>query len=831
MSNLRGRTSIGPPRLIRVAIKRARAPRQWRLSPRLLALLLLPSASLAQEGATLAGRALDDAASSPIGLATGGVENAESGDTLSGALAREDGRFFVRGLVPGRYTIHVSFPGFFPEQVDVLVSELNPSYDLGDIRLRALGSLEEVTVTVEAIRAAGINTQVFRLDEGATQSTGSVLDVLRNLPGVTVDQEGRVSLRGSDQVAILIDGRQSSLTGFGSQRGLDNVAAANIEAIEIINNPSASFDAAGMAGIINIIYRQDRQLGLSADLSLSLGLGQFTKQRPDLPTELGSCSRNEKIVPSLSLSYNTARVRAFAQGELLKQDDLPNNEFTTRFYDDGRVIESQVPENREQTHYIVRLGSDLLLDNANTFTVSGIYDVESHTDRAQVPFILASTGQRERYWFWTEEETTGFANATLNWKREFPTPGHELDVNLQYTRGWEDEAYFLNEESSVRVGTDMTHLKAVENTLPLSIDYTRPLASGRIELGTKLQRRWLPITYMVDRGVQSVIYNGLGDYSDWEEDIFAAYANLVRARPSYTLEAGLRIEQTNVSYTIPDENIYYVGSDAYDYFQLFPNVKITYALGGVYRLVAAYNRRIDRPGEPELRIFPKYDDPELLKVGNPFLRPQLTNVFELGLARSWTGGSLSTALYHRDISDAFLRILAIDGSNPSYDIVNRIYENAGNSRQTGVEVILEQQIAGSWRISGSVNWFTNDIEALEAILLFPTAPPFSLAASKDDTWDFTVNNRIQLPGAGEVQLSYIYYAARNVPQGSERARSSLDLAATWPLMNERAEVVFTFTDMLNDFAVQRDIDGQGFTALYENFLETQVATVGMRIRF
>jgi hypothetical protein len=148
------------------------------------------------------GRALDDAAGAPIGLAAVVVGNAESGDTLSGALAREDGRFFVRGLVPGRYTIHVSFPGFFPEQVDVLVSELNPSYDLGDIRLRSLGGLDGVTVTVEAIRRAGIDTQVFRLDEGATQSTGSVLDAMRNLPGVTVDQEGRVSLRGSDQVAI-----------------------------------------------------------------------------------------------------------------------------------------------------------------------------------------------------------------------------------------------------------------------------------------------------------------------------------------------------------------------------------------------------------------------------------------------------------------------------------------------------------------------------------------------------------------------------------------------------------------------------------------------------
>ena len=797
----------------------------------LLVPLLLPSPSLAQEGAVLSGRALDDVNGSPIGFATVVVENAESGEALSGTLAGEDGRFVVRGLAPREYTIRTSFPGFRPAESDVLVSELNQSYDLGDIRLVPLLDLEEITVTADAIQTAGIDTQVFRLDEGATQSTGSLLDAMRNLPGVTVDQEGRVSLRGSDQVAILIDGRQSSLTGFGSQRGLDNVSAANVEAIEIIHNPSASFDAAGMAGIINIIYRQEQQQGLSGDFGLSVGVGQFSKQRADLPTELGSYSNNEKIIPSLSLNYNTETVRSFVQGEVLVQDDLPNNEFTTRFYDDGRVIESQVPENREQTHYIIRAGSDLVIGDANTLSIGGIYDFETHTDRAQVPFILASTGDRERYWFWREKEDTGFANVSSNFKHEFAAPGHELDVNLQYTRGWEDEAYFLNEVSSVREGTDMTHLKAVENTLPLSIDYTRPLASGRLELGTRLQRRWLPITYTVDRGVQSVIYEGLGDWSDWDEDIVALYGNLVRVADSYSLEAGVRLEQTDVSYTIPADNIYYDGSDAYDYFEVFPNVKLTYMLGGGNRLIAAYNRRIDRPGEPELRIFPKYDDPELLKVGNPFLRPQLTNVFEIGFGHSWNSGSLNTAVYHRDISDSFLRILAIDDSNPNYDIVNRVFENAGNSAQTGIELILEQQIAAPWSVSSSVNWFTNDIDALETVLLFPTPRPFTLAASSENTWDFTINNQVQLPASGELQLSYIYYARRNVPQGRERARSSLDLATTWPIMNERAEVILTFTDIFNDFAIEREVDGEGFTALYQNFLETQVATVGLRYRF
>ena len=144
---------------------------------------------------------------------------------------------------------------------------------------------------------------------------------------------------------------------------------------------------------------------------------------------------------------------------------------------------------------------------------------------------------------------------------------------------------------------------------------------------------------------------------------------------------------------------------------------------------------------------------------------------------------------------------------------------------------MEQDLVDPWRFSGSVNWFRNDIDAFKTILLFPTQRPFALAASNDDTWDFTLNNQIQLPKAIELQLSYIYYAERNVPQGRERARSSLDLAAKRPIMNGRAELLFTLTDIFNDFAIEREIDGQGFRAFYQNFLESQVATLGLRLRF
>jgi outer membrane receptor protein involved in Fe transport len=799
----------------------------------LLLVLAFPrSEAVAQGGATVAGRVFDVTSETPLGYATVVIEDAATGASLSGALTGEDGRFAVQGLAPGTYRFRVTFPGFLEAQTDVVVSPLNNTYDLGDIRLpRIEGFKQEVTVTADTIRLAGIDTQVFKMGDGPAQSTGSALDAMKNLPGVTVDEEGRVSLRGSNQVAILIDGRQSSLTGFGTQRGLDAVSAANIEAIEIINNPSARFDAAGMAGIINIIYRKEQQLGWSGDAGFSLGVGQFTKQRRDLPTDLGSFTNNEKITPSLNLNYRTPRTRTFMQGELMLQDDLPNNEFTTRFYDDGRVIESQVPENREQYIYTVRFGSDVTVNDRNTITASGVHNYEHHIDVAQVPFILRQTGQRERFWFWREDEGTGFTNATFDLTHRFAAPGHELGVNLQFTRGKEDEAYFLNEESRVRVGTDDTHIVATENTLPLSIDYTRPLPTGRLELGTKLQRRWIPVTYTVRRGVQSVIYPGLGDDSDWDENIFAGYANLIRIAPRYTLEGGVRLEETQVSYVIPRENIYYPGSDAYDYFGVFPNAKLTLNLTTANRVTAAYNRRVDRPGEPELRIFPKYDDPEILKVGNPFLRPQFTNAYEVGFSRSWRGGSGSAAVYRRDVSDAFLRIFAIDDSNPNYDIVNRIFENAGNFRQTGVQVTASHDIVGAWRMAGSANWFRNDIDPLETILFFPTRRPFSLAGSTDHTWDLTVNNRFLLPESLELQANYVRYASRNVPQGRERARSSLDFSATKAMLNQRAELVFTFTDIFNDFALQHDIQGRGFTALYQNFLETQVATVGIRYRF
>ncbi|MCB0520026.1 MAG: TonB-dependent receptor [Lewinellaceae bacterium] len=796
-------------------------------------LFTLFSTAFAQQKATIAGHLLDAQTNEPLPYATVVLNTAADGQMVSGTLTDDAGKFIFEGVEKGSYQVQCSFIGYTLATLPVLVGEKNNIFDLGKIKLETeTAQLNEVVVEAKrAVVASGLDKKTFDIEDNFAQSVGSVLDAMKALPGIAVDQEGKVELRGSDKVAILIDGKQSSLTGFGNQKGLANIPAANIERIEIINNPSAKYDASGMAGIINIIYKKEKKSGWNGDVGLRLGLGQLAKRKADLPTDLGSFSLNPKYIPSLNLNYRNDKIHAFLQGEVLRQERLPNNEFNTRFYDDGRIIASQVPENRKQTQFIIKGGIDYTLDERNTISVSGIFDRERHVDTAQVAYVDLLSDARNRYWHWREEEITGYMNYRADYRHAFDGPGHELKFSAQYTRGWEDEEYKLIDSSIVRQSFDTTHLVAIEHTTTLLLDYVKPLRSGRLEGGAKLQIRRIPITYTIGQGAESVIYPGLGDRSKWGESIYAGYLNYVWEKEKFDLEAGLRAEQTDVFYNLSPDNIYYDQNDAYDYFKLYPNVRFSYKINERNSFSAFYNRRVDRPGEPELRIFAKYDDPELLKVGNPYLRPQFTQTFELAYKNAWESGSAFISGYHRIIDSPFLRIYDIDQSAAGYDIINRIYENVGSATNTGVELLLSQTITPFWKANGSFNWYVNSIDAFSGTLLFPTVRPFQIQASEDNTWSLKINSLLTLPKQTQIQLSFIYDAPKNIPQGRQFARSSLDVGIKKTVFAGKGEVMLAATDLLNRYGLKQEITNEGFDVVYENFYETQVVTLGVSYKF
>jgi hypothetical protein len=668
------------------------------------------------------------------------------------------------------------------------------------------------------------------MKDNIASAGGSVLDALRTIPGVTIGEEGRILLRGSDRVPVLVDGKPSALTGIGNQTALDSIPAGNIERIEIINNPSARYDAAGMAGIINIVYRQDRALGWSGDAGMSAGVGALSKRREDIPSRLGSWDSNYRYAPSFSVTYNADALKTFLQAEFIQRRDLPNNEFTTRYYDDGRVRYSQIPENRKQQRYIAKGGVDLHLTEADTLGFSTAYDWEHHNDFADIPYLDEQL-RTTRRWFWMEDEITGFFNTQLNWRREFQTPGRRLSASVQYTRGWEDESYFLNEESPIRIGTDATRIIATEHTIPVTLDYVHPLRAGRIETGLKFQSRRLPLTYEITPGFQSVIYPGLGDESNWEERIYASYANLVHESRRYALEGGLRAEETDVRYELAPENIYYPRNDQYDYFRLFANARFTVNFTGNTRASLFYNDRVDRPGEPELRVFPKYDDPELLKVGNPYLRPQFTRTYEARIEHNWDDATASASVFRRHITDPFTRVYATDSTSTQYEIINKTYHNTGRATQTGLEILASKRMSARWNLSGSVNWFRNELDAYDVDLLFPVPRTISLGKSSGTTWDFKANTQLLLPWELKLQMSGVYYAARNIAQGRQSARSSIDAGLTKKIIDRRGEIALTATDIFNRFGIEQRIEGDGFNVLYQNFHQTQAVTLSMKYGF
>lgn len=754
---------------------------------------------------------------------------------VTGTASNEEGRFTVTNLNNGVYRLTVSADGFSSYEREFVLGNVVKTLDLGQITLQG-APLVMRAFTVEGTKstvAPELDRKSFSTSDMITGANGSVLDALKHLPGVTVDQESKVQIRGSDKVTVLIDGQQSAMTGFGSQKGLENIPASQIERIEIINNPSAKYDAAGMAGIVNIVFKKQHRSGLNGDVGFTVGLGNITRRRADLPTGLPSYARNEKYSPSVNLGFRTKRFNLFFHAYWMRQDKLPNNEFSTRYYPNGDIVESQVAENRSQDIYNVKAGFDWYITENQTLTFFGLYDYEWHEDISKVwYFPNGNYNAPTRKYSFFEEEGTGLTNGTLQHKLRFVQPGHELKSQYHFTKGWEDETYNLTQEATggyPAITGDRTHVLAPEYVHQFTSDYIKPLSFGRLEAGVQARFRNMPITYTTTRapGNTSLIFD-YGDWSEWSEDLTAGYVNLISEFKQWEVETGIRGEYTKVDYRFAPNQ--YFKDDKYDYFKPFPNLRATFKGIQNHEFSLFYNRRIDRPGEDILRIFPKVDDPELLKIGNPKLRPQLTDSGELAHRLSWKGGSLVTALYYKNIENYFTRIYIQDPTHANITVKG--YSNIPKATNAGVELSLDQSIAKLWKLNMNGNVYRNRISGYTGVIDFPTPVAYVIRDQNDTPWFGKVNNLFTISSRVKVELSGAYFSDKVIAQGEEFSRWNINLGVKTLWLKDKLEVNLSANDIFNRMGIRQRIDqGRGYYADYQNFFETQVVTVGTKYKF
>ncbi len=776
---------------------------------------------------------IEDPNKQPVPFATVKVYQKDS--LVTGTVSNEQGRFEVTNLKNGDYQLGVTFVGMKSVDKRFVVGNLNKTLDFGNIILLPTSKeINEVVVSAnrEAL-SAELDKKSYTASELLTQANGSVLDAMKQLPGITVDKDSKVQLRGSDKVIVLIDGKQSALTGFGSQKGLENIPASQVETIEIINNPSAKYDAAGMAGIVNLTFKKQQKTGLNGDAGLSFGLGQLSKSKADLPTGMPSYSLNPKYTPSLNLNYKTKTFNVFLQSYWVNQKKLPNNEFSTRHYPTNDYVESQVAENRLQNHYNVKLGVDWYISDKQTLTVFGLYDYEWHIDTTKVWYFQNGNyaAPIRKYGFY-ESEGTGFTNVTVQYKLKFVQPGHELNSQYLYTKGWEDETYHLRQDATSgfpAINGDMTHILAPEYVHQFSTDYVRPLPFGRLETGAMARFRNMPITYTMTRasGNTALIFD-YGDWSNWSENLAAGYVNFVSELPRWDIEAGLRGEFTGVNYRFAPNT--YFSDNRYSYFKLFPNVRITLKANQKNKVSAFFNRRIDRPGEDILRIFPKYDDPELLKIGNPKLQPQVTSALEVAYRSLWQGGSFSASVYYKNITDYYTRIYIQDPLHTNITVKG--YSNIPKATNTGLELNVDNLFAKKWKLNVNGNIYLNTLYGHTGEINFPTPVPFTLQTQRDLPWFVKMNNTVTVSPRVKCELSGAYYSKKAIAQGTEYYRWGVDAAVRTFWLDNKLELNLTGNDLLNTMGVRQHIDqGNGYTTDYQNFYETQVISLGAKYTF
>ncbi|MBK8356505.1 MAG: TonB-dependent receptor [Saprospiraceae bacterium] len=794
----------------------------------ILVTFLTSNAFSQNKGVTISGLIKDKANKSALSYVNVVLKTEKDSAFVTGTVSNEEGRFTLSNVKPNNYYFEISFIGYVTKRQSIYVGSLSEFLDVATIDLEEdIKKLTEVVVVAKQDEVGGkMDKKTFKVEDNISQSGGSVLQTMQNLPGVTV-QDGKVQLRGNDKVTVLIDGKQTALTGFGSQSGLDNIPSSAIEKIEIINNPSSKYDANGNAGIINIVMKKNKQEGFNGKVGFTTGLGSLWVRQENLPTIRPQYQFTPKINPSISLNYRKKKINVFFQADNLYTQTLNKNEFVTRTYDDGTIINQQLKRNRNTNFFTSKTGFDWSINQNNTLTISALYGSEKIIDRGDQPFFNADNTVRKRLWQFLEDELKTTVMATAAYQHKFKQAGHLLNIGFNYTFHREDEKYFYDNYLPTTTGTDAFKLLSDEQVYDFNFDYIKPLKYGRIETGVKLRNRNIPTNMQFIPGVNSVLDTSAGGWATYKELIPAVYGNYIFENKKWEAELGLRIEYVKIQYDVnPNHNTY--KSDGYNYTQPFPNARLAYKINDRNKISFFYNRRVDRPNEVDIRIFPKYDDAEIIKVGNPALRPQFTNSFELGYKTSWNKGYFYSAAYHRFADGTITRISSIA---PNSNLIYAIFQNAGRSYNTGLEIVLTQEVAKWYSFNLNLNGYHNQINAFSVENKYPLPNTFSADKQEIISGNIKLNNTFHLPKNFDAQLTAIHLAPDIIPQGKIAQRFSLDLGIKKSLQKGKGELFLNATDILNTMIIKKEIQGQGFKYISTDYYETQVIRLGYNYKF
>ena len=725
------------------------------------------------------GSVVDTADKAPVARASITVRTKADSALVTGAYTGPDGSFRIQGLRPGSYYLRAVSIGFKPRNFTFDITDAAPRANVGAI------PLTRVAINLQSVQVEGVApTVVIEPDRNTYRAkdiapaAANASDVLAATPSVEVDADGKVSLRGNENVAVQINGRPTPIRGTQLAAYLKQIPANIVERIEVVPNPSAKYDPEGMAGIINIVLKANTDLGLSGGLNTGFAnAGRFNAgtnlgyQKGDL-TLFGTYGFNSDDRGIIGIND---RQRFDPAGDPLS---FTNQDIDGRNQNAGHNFSSNI-DYKLTPKDVISNALSLNRRHSNDAALAGYTELD------------ANQAYLDRYVMDRNTKATGTViDNSLSWKRTMEPRKHELSTEVRFTRTKDDDNMLLWREPQNADGSsagapiqgEINATDALTRQLVGQLDYTRTLAAKtKLESGLKETDRWLDREFTVFKdapGSGTWVPSNQSNTFDFNERVHAGYGVLSQSVGKFDLQAGLRAEFASRTFEL--------AGTQYPYSQnsLHPSGVIMYKPGEQSQIKVSYSRRVRRPGSQELNPFPVFFDQQNVFLGNPNLKSEFTDAFELGLSKSGQLGSVQLSPFYRHTSDVIRVNLNTADTVDGREVTSISFENLDKADSWGTD------LNGNLRLGPKFNGFAG----FNLYKIVTDGGSQSALSSNAVSWSYRVNVMSQITPTVMLQANYWYRAPMKIEKGRFNAMQMTNITLRKKLDGDNMSVAVRFAD-------------------------------------
>ena len=666
-----------------------------------------------QKTGTLTGKVYDAALNQPLPYVNVLLLN-EARKTLMGTITDENGLFKIDGIPEGKHIVSVQYIGFETIEKPVVIGKQIYKVDTGVLCLiESLTALDEVEVIAEVSTIEQkVDRKVITIGKDLA-AAGTASELMVGIPSVSVDpQNGAISLRGNENVRVLVDGRLSNIP---AAQLLKQIPSSAIKSIELITNPSAKYNPEGMSGIINIVLHKNQMLGFNGSLSANW-----------------SYDINPKFNSGLNLNYRNGKFNLYGNysNNFSKND---NNGHINRTNSTSRQL---FEFNEDRSSQIFKVGLDFYMDEKNTLSVFTSLNPAKNRSLGISKAFFENDATKDEHQIFDANGTNESTQYNFNFKHDFAKEGSNIELEVDHNLFDEDRPVpFVYPTNPTQNYTDQNKPTRVRTTI--NLDYVNPLTEkSKLELGAEARLFNSLIEFssdqlLRDENGRQITYRDI-DF-DYTRDIYSLYATYGKKLDKWTYQFGLRAESVRVD-ALAKENSTVSGTSQLSsfpfenkYTELYPSMYVTYSPTAKKSYQLSYSRRIDRPGLGQINPIKEWSTPLVSSYGNQELRPQFTNSFELNYTRRLKKGSFTTGVFYRFISEEINRVVLVDRADVGSGRVIITHDNFDDTSAFGLELSSNYRPYKWWSINGSFDLFSQTQKGVAERLSKPID-----TATKDD---------------------------------------------------------------------------------------------------